>query len=673
MELQMVFGIQQQINMANWTVSTSTSSVNAGATVSGTKVLTITPNTGYVISAADFKIGGATETSSNVWTGGNVDIGVNTVTFADTGTPGTAGNTVTATVAFDSFSMGTSNKTLYIDIDDDVEPTAVDRYVCIYSVHHLEQDNEGVEKHTVTTTSGTGITQSSPVGTGTATTISHQGTVTEGPAYPGHLILTKVFAANDAFAYYYDSVPTWVLEPVTYAPYYEVIEDSHSYNADGELIGVTFKVYYTPPVPAIDTENSAGYMCELGHDIEWTSILRRKSGGEPGAKKTITAMQTSDVWISPSGETRSIRIFGDIGAEFTLKVNRVGDNNTYDFTSDTFTAGATTSATTTIGSTGFEDFLVEYPSTASNQSYDITVQAATAFTVLAAGVPTSANDYRLYQYIDIIITLGLDDSANGYDEAEFFDGSPNSEITITGRAGNEIEDNIVQKDFSITIQPDMIRSGQGSNVDPRSGTGYPDFTLSGSSSITVDTDGAWDGTSGDLDSTTGILAGDGVSWSDVKQPCFKSEEVTEISVGEIPTTPSVSIPVDHTNLTAGMSLSASNIRENVTIESVSDTLITLSEAIVTDPNIPITFTTNNITVSSVTDGDTLVLSQSTTLADNFTLTFGTSQSDTSVYVRGMAVTDADPNVVISGTLVVESFGNANKTVTMDIEKLITRS
>ena len=103
MELLMVFGIQQQINMANWTVSTTTQSIASGASVSADVVLTITPLSGYVISASQFKIGGATNTSGNIWAGGNVDIGVNTVTFADTGTAGTVGNTVTATVAFDTF------------------------------------------------------------------------------------------------------------------------------------------------------------------------------------------------------------------------------------------------------------------------------------------------------------------------------------------------------------------------------------------------------------------------------------------------------------------------------------------------------------------------------------------------------------------------------------------
>ena len=129
--------------MANWTVSQSSIATTQGATVSTDVVLTITPNAGYVISASDFKIGEATNTSGNVWSGGNVDIGVNTVTFADVGTAGTVSNTVTATVAFDSFSMPGSDKEFFIDIDEKETVANIDRYVCIRSNHFARTDGNG--------------------------------------------------------------------------------------------------------------------------------------------------------------------------------------------------------------------------------------------------------------------------------------------------------------------------------------------------------------------------------------------------------------------------------------------------------------------------------------------------------------------------------------------------
>ena len=281
MVLLTVFGIQQQINMANWTVTTFTQSIATGATVAAaqaTHKLTITPNAGYVISASQFKIGGATNTSGNIWTGGNVDIGVNYVEFEDTGTAGTPSNTVTAIVNFDTFTMA-FNRTVYIDIDEVSDVDHELRPVCIRTHHDLNQDDAAVDQHTVTTTSPTGITQTD--NTSNASILStltntgevqvryvHQGTVPENAAAPGNLIMTKTFAANTTYGYFYLSTPTWILDVNSYANYtnyYTVVESGHTYNSDGDLTGVTFKLYYNPPVspnqPDPDPFSTAAAMC----------------------------------------------------------------------------------------------------------------------------------------------------------------------------------------------------------------------------------------------------------------------------------------------------------------------------------------------------------------------------------------------------------------------------
>ena len=199
--------------MANWTVSTSTTSTTQSSSVSGgTKVLTITPNVGYVLSAGDFKIGEATETStgSGVWTGGNLDSTITQVAFADTGTAGTASNTVTATVTFTSFTMPTSSKTLYIDIDEDVEVSSRVRYFCITSKHTAETNGNGVNKHDVTYASApTGITTVNSSGS-TVFNVGngvvghrHNGEVPEGTAFPGNQIFQVTFTANTLYGYFY--------------------------------------------------------------------------------------------------------------------------------------------------------------------------------------------------------------------------------------------------------------------------------------------------------------------------------------------------------------------------------------------------------------------------------------------------------------------------------------
>jgi len=107
--------------MANWTVNTNTFTALASASVSNQIVnLTISPVGNYIVSAANFKIGGATETSSGsgVWEGGNVDSGVVSVTFTDNASVIDGNNTVNAAVKITDSDVGTSNATYNIDIDE---------------------------------------------------------------------------------------------------------------------------------------------------------------------------------------------------------------------------------------------------------------------------------------------------------------------------------------------------------------------------------------------------------------------------------------------------------------------------------------------------------------------------------------------------------------------------
>ena len=76
-------------------------------------------HSGTYIQASNFTIGSASETSegSGVWTGGNVDSGVASVTFTDLGTAGQINNNVRARV-----KMGTTSPNVdtsfHIDIDE---------------------------------------------------------------------------------------------------------------------------------------------------------------------------------------------------------------------------------------------------------------------------------------------------------------------------------------------------------------------------------------------------------------------------------------------------------------------------------------------------------------------------------------------------------------------------
>ena len=706
MVLPTVFGTQQQINMANWTVSTSTQSKAQGATVSTSVVLTIVPASGYVISASQFKIGGASNTSGNIWAGGNVDIGVNTVTFADTGTAGTVGNTVTATVAFDSFTMPSSNKTLYIDIDEvssDVDREL--RPICIRTYHTLQQDENNVDVHTVTTTSPTGITQSDNSSTtGVTSALSstgeaqvryfHQGTVPEGVAAPGSLIMTKVFAANTTYAYFYTSVPTYVLDVNSYANYtnyYTVTETGHTYNSDNELTAVTFKLYYNPPVnpdqPDPDPFSSAAGMCETGQGIIFSHDLRQKEGGGPGDTLNVDSVVTDeDTYIPHDGITKQVTINGDVGTKFRMTITSSDSSKTYNFSTNKFTATATNTDYVTIGSSGYVEYDIYYPSISSNTTYDITLEAQKGLFDLADGVPTTAGELRLYQYARVTVTLGLLDGANVYDDSELLDGSPNTAVTISGIPGSNFrEDRLISKAFSYTIQPDMITAGSGS-IAPKSSLS---FVLDNAAIIETKLDGTSTTTTVDVDTTVGVVAGATVNWANqTKFTTIEFSKTNTISVGaeasrstsEIESSRleerSGGVAVNHNNLAVGMTVQGVGIATGTTITAVTASQITLSQAVTTtSTSSPLIFATSGITVSSVTDGNTLVLSQAIPLAQNdLTIEIGSSGTSSSlVGVSGGTVTQSGSNVIIAGNINVVSFGTKSETVKLDLNELITIS
>ena len=698
MALQMVFGIQQQINMANWTVTNSSIATSQGATVSANVVLTITPNVGYTISASDFKIGEATETSTNVWSGGNVDIGINTVTFADTGVAGTPSNTVTATVAFDSFTMPSSDKELFIDIDEKTPVVNQDRPFCIRTKHMSEVNEEGVLKHEVIyATAPTGVTTTNNDPTthnlknGEVEHL-HQGTVTEGVSSPGSLIFSVDFAANGVYGYYYTAEPTIATLSGPYANYYTFQFSNHVYNSNNDLIFVTIKGYYDPPVGVTgldpDPGSTSDQMCELGQSIDIIHNLRQDALSVPGSAPQVTDLIVDRGIISQSGETRSVDVIGDATGQCVVKVVSSDSNKTHTFTvsdggggsgiSGSFTAAATDTGSMTFGTVGNPQFFVNFPSVSSTTYYDFIV-TPTLPTTATNNVPTAANELRIYQYPTVNVTLGLSDGGDKFTDVDLLDGDPNTAVVITGPGGRDLngfnsQDPIV-KDFSYTITPAMLSSGTTLNVK-----GTLDFSLDSGGTVVTQTNGIPSGTSFDVDSTDGVSAGATINWSVQKQVLFAGE-FTTISVGNyVAGSDPTAVPPEPnaTDVVPGMIVTSSTInsRDGITVTEVDQGqgAVTLSQRITVRQYDVITFTADGITVSSVTDSNTLVASQTMLgTSDNLELTFGGQESDVTTSTEAVTVTKVSNDIIIAGQFQVSSFPTSNTTVRMDLNNLITVS
>ena len=667
--------------MANWTVSESSVATTQGVTVSSDVVLTITPNSGYVIAASNFKIGGASNTATNEWTGGNVDIGVNKVTFADTGTANTVGNTVTATVNFDSFSMPGSDKFLYIDIDEIAATTSLSRSVCINTFHTLEQDSAAVDKHTVTTTSNTGITQtdntsqisSTLQSTGTAVLhVNHQGNVAEGVTPPGTLVLTKVFTTNTINGYYYVATPDFIITTPNYGSYYTVTTSSEVYDSNNNLTSVTFKVFYNPPVNVQGLEDISN-MCELGHNIVFRHTLNQLVAVQPGTTTEIKTFTGNQDYISSDGEIRNYKATGDSGAQFKLAITSSDSSKTYDFTNNTFTASATDSGTITIPTSGAQNFKITFPPTSSDLNYNfvITPEGTTKAKEI---IPTTTGSFKVLEFAPVVVTLGLLDGANVYDDSELLDGSPNTAITIRGQAGQTMFKSSTRT-FSYTIQPDMITAGSGS-IAPKSSL---DFTLDTTQQIETQLDGTSSTTSVDVDSTTGVTAGDSVNWDTITRfvglAGLRSFTVTGTGSGGFAPIDGEVVKTDHTNLVVGMEITGEGVPAGTVITRVSASLIDVNQNIELTSRSAINFNTSGITVSSVTDSNTLVLSQTIPLAqDDLAIRIGSATAGSSdAFITNGTVTQSSSNVVIAGTLNVKSFGTSSETVKLDLNELITIS
>jgi len=168
-----IFGTQQRINMADWYVISNTFDAVGGTAEAGQTVdLEITamnPDSsanewsGAFIKKENFKIGGATESPTNTWTGGNVDAPVSKVVFtdipADGSMVGTPFNKVKATVHLNAYTPSSAS-TIYVDIDEqDLAPVFNSSHDFVLETTVELTDDSLSSKHTVTNVNLTDVTE----------------------------------------------------------------------------------------------------------------------------------------------------------------------------------------------------------------------------------------------------------------------------------------------------------------------------------------------------------------------------------------------------------------------------------------------------------------------------------------------------------------------------------
>jgi len=434
---------------------------------------------GFNLLAARFKIGGATNSSGNIWTGGNVDTNVTQVEFIDNGIAGDPANTVTARVSLSSFNAPTADLNIYVDIDDGTNPsTPAQRNLCV-RVQHPFDSNQTVT-YPVQSPYGATITRTEEqAGSSSLPTrqIYQSSTLLDG----GWSTVVRVnFTAASGYYYEDANVPgglsigsSNISTPgFNYTSAYGTVIHNAGYT-NGRLTSFSVDINYEPP-PNPPLNPDPAHLCKLHHKFIVNSTLL--------AVPTIPANQVHSV-NNPStapniSSTVPVTVNGTSGATYTVQVTQqlsptsnsiVNENGYYNFTNNVFQTGSTNSGTQTIGTTGVNTHVVTLPrNTGGKKRFDIII-AAVGDTTLHAEVPNAHGEASIIQEGIGTLTIG------GFTTNE-------NNVTITGSTTTTMPTSNVKEPRTITttggtagvtttsilldtpttgIEPGMIISGTG--------------------------------------------------------------------------------------------------------------------------------------------------------------------------------------------------------------------
>lgn len=277
----------------NYTVSTFTAIetigdqvANANMISSGT--LTITPNAGYVIQASDFSIGSSLPSE------------VSSVSFSNSGTANTPGNTVIATVNFQSSFTVTGDITLNIDIDGAATFLEEDEDVLIDVGGTIFEINDTNVTTAVSAVGGTTVSGSDSGNTTTTTVI--------GVATPNKAKFIATIQLDAAANYYFRRQPYFTYqnlpESVLRLSLSSVVRDSNNF-----ITRYIFNVVYKNNV---DTFIKSGSKAILNYKVE---LIPTSS-----TTKQITNVVFGDTIVDFNGDNRLIKVFGTNNSELDLTI-----------------------------------------------------------------------------------------------------------------------------------------------------------------------------------------------------------------------------------------------------------------------------------------------------------------------------------------------------------------
>jgi len=491
-------------------------------------------------------------------------------------------------------------------------------------------------------------------------------------------VATITFTASSG--YYYINEPTFTLV----SPYKSAykITSTTTKDSTGRVTAKVFVIKYT------NTVNSLGDVVLFDHE---TTSLPATTNAYNNTLVEITSfdIDTSDMISVATGRTFVVK--GNEDAYFNLKVTRSSDSKTYDFDSGTFTTTATQITDQIIGKDGEYIGSIVFPTVTSDDVYTLLFSPSLAKgTTLNSNLQDSTNELThtltINKYKAITITVALASAS--------YSGSYNtlpSSITFVGERNSTVRvEKSISFDLSLSANSFTFARGYTTNV---AGMHPIDFR---SSIAKVKNGNQVAGTTVAFDDVDGLirgmtLTGTGVTGSPRILSIDSENNTVVVSVvqnaqgdggmaddasitctyGGSETSKAISgcefelIGIDE--VTSGVLLNAATltpvttlvdgaVSSNATID-VDSTAGIKAGSTTTVSGRGINAAVSVPTVSSVTDGNTLVLSATQTLDDNVSLTFtGSSRSATLAF-----------------NLAITNFGTTNHTLTIALDSILTVS
>ena len=353
--------------MANYTIQQVSSFVNidtnANLIPESDRTVYIIPNAGYVVSASDFSLASSS--------------GVTSIDRTDTATAGEPGNQVKVILNLDSATLD-SNTIFQLNLNGDAkiynEPlvgsskSSVDYYISVEQV-------EAPVQSTVTLKSNAGAT----IGA-----FQNQEVIA-----PGETKVVGSLTFEAASTYYFSTMPI-IKEfressTVVTLKTKDIIRD-----VNGFVTKVIYEVCYSSLINK--------YLADAVK-IKHESVAIVK----PSVDNQIKTVDLGSKTLSNLGETRYIKVYGNVDSQFDFSVVKNSDSSTVYSQNNinivSYDQGVSSGLSSRLrfNNANYDYIEVTFPASATAETYNIVISADTG-TTLGSNIPTSNPNYTLKQY-----------------------------------------------------------------------------------------------------------------------------------------------------------------------------------------------------------------------------------------------------------------------------------